>query len=140
MASRADSELTLIYDDQARLIFDPVDTADNPPSISFNISFAWAMLFQSCTIEHRECWILLDELDRFESELSNLLTTTNGETVLRNMSEMPVLMLSRDGNSAVVRYHAADKSGKGDVVFAISTYAQQLSEMENRLRSYPKWW
>lgn len=140
MPSTRSSDLVLIDDEQARLVFDPVDTCNSPPSISFNINFTWSMPFQDCAIEHRGCWIEHDELNRFENDLSALQVNPSGEIVLRDMSEVAVLTMTRDGNSVLIRYHAFDTTGMGEVVFTIASYAQELSQLENRLRSYPKWW
>jgi len=140
MNIKEDSILVLLNDDQARLTFDPVDAADNPPSTSFNLMFSWSMPFQSCMIEHRECWFVHDELCRFEAKLSELTAASTRKIVLQNMSGVDVLTLTRDGNNVQVRFHASDSSGLGNVVFTVETYALELSSILSRLRSYPKWW
>ena len=140
MNNEEDSTLVLLNDDQARLTLDPVDASDNPPSTSFNLLFSWSMPFQSCVIEHRECWFAHDELCRFEANLSELTTTSSGKTVLKNMSDIDVLTLTRDGDNVQVRFHASDTSGLGNVVFTVATYALELNSILFRFRSYPKWW
>jgi len=134
------SLLTLIHDDEAQLRFAPVDAADNPESVAFNISFTWNMPFQNHEFAIRECWFLAQALGNFESQLAELIESPHGAVFLNNMDDRPILNVSMDGNTAQLTFSIADTSGISDLKFTIRTYASQIEGVYNHLRDYPKWW
>ncbi|HYW81250.1 MAG TPA: hypothetical protein VE890_16825 [Thermoguttaceae bacterium] len=134
------SVLTLICDDQAQLRLDPVDVAENPESVAFDISFTWKMPFQTHQFEIRACWILAERLREFEQQLCELVQSANRTAALQNMNGRSILSVSMDGNSAQITLSVADTSHIGDLRFTMNTYALQIEDMYHCLQDYPKWW
>ncbi|TWT34039.1 hypothetical protein KOR34_38750 [Posidoniimonas corsicana] len=134
------STLTLIQDDQAELQLDPVDAADTPESVAFDISFVWNMPFQQHRFAIRKCWFLNQSLRAFETQLGTLLNSTYGFASLKNMSDHPVLEVSLDGDNVSYIFTATDTTKLGKLRFTMNTYTLEIEHMYRQLRNYPKWW
>ena len=135
----SNSLLILIDDASTTLSFDPVEIDKRLPSISFLIRLLRIANPQSCVIEHR-CWFDHDSLNRFESDLSQLLERHNGCVCLADLSEHPKLEFERNGDDVFLRFHALETNDQANVVFTISYSLDDVRDVLRRLQDYPKWW
>ena len=132
--------LVLTSSKELQIVLEPVRVEDRLPSVAFDVQFKLLMPFQESAIFIKECWFTHEELNQFEEQLADLRSMDEGKAILHNMSEFPVLEISRKGNAMVTTVRSADTMGTSSSIIQLNGYAQEVAEMLEHLRGYEKWW
>ena len=125
---------------ELKVALDPIESSENPQSVSFNIDAHLKMPFQESVLRIKACWISHDCLNDFQIQLSKLRHSENGKANLVNMSGAPVISIEREGNTSVVSVHSADTAGVTASTIRVNGYASELDDFHHNLDTYAKWW
>ena len=132
--------IALVESPHYRLTLDPVCAEDRVPSVAFDIAVELQMPFQRATLLVKECWFSHEQLNSFEAGLLNLLSAEHGTAKLINLSEKPILQLTREGNSLRTVFSMSDTLSMAETTFTFNGYAAELDQVHRNLSSYEKWW
>ena len=122
------------------ITLNPVEIEERVPAVSFDVVAEMNLLYQKARIEIQSCWIKYDELNRFESELSNLIQQESGSIVLSDSKQKPILTISRDGNGINFIVEAIDTMYLGKARIEVPGNVSELQEVLDRFKNYPKAW
>jgi hypothetical protein len=132
--------LVLTTSKELQIVLEPVQVEDRYPSVAFDVRARLVMPFQETTVVVKECWFTHEALNQFEDKLADLRSLEFGKVALLNMSEFPVLEISREGNATVTTIRSTDTMGMSSSTIQVKGYAQDIAVMLEHLRSYEKWW
>lgn len=132
--------LVLCTSQELKLSLDPVDVEERIPSVAFDLLVEIAMPFQQARITSKECWFTHDALNRFEDQLSDLRSNERGLAILLDMSDRPVLQISREGNEVKTIVRTTDTLRLVTTTVEVHGYASEISILHEQLCSYEKWW
>ena len=130
----------LIRNSELEVTLDISGVDDHLPSVAFNIGVSWKMPFQKASIEILECWFECSVINDFHSELKALVNLEIGTATLSDLSHNPVVIFTKSGNEVITQIFAQDMSDLGQISLKVNGYSTELSEIEERLGSFDKWW
>jgi hypothetical protein len=131
---------TLIQSSPLEVTFDPVFTEERLPSVAFDITANWVMPYQQAQIIIKECWVEHSELNRFESQLKQLINKQLDNVKLSNMSLEPIIQFSRNSDKVIFEFVSIDTGKMGTVSIKTNLYEQELTEIIQNIKNWGKWW
>jgi len=132
--------LALTTSRELQIELEPARIENRIPSVAFDIRVVLSMPFQETLIRIKECWFSHEALNQFEEELADLRSTEDGKATLANMSELPIIEISRTGNAIVTTVRSSDTVGMSATTLQMNGYAVEVAEMLEHIRNYEKWW
>lgn len=136
-------KIELSRSEEFRLDLDPVECEDDHPSVAFDIEASLNLFRDSMTISLRHCWFSHESLNRFEEELRGMaFEQTVGPATLRNMSDVSIITVDREGDRIRIRIQGIDYYEiYGRVVLVeFERHFAEIREMFQGLEAFPKWW
>lgn len=136
-------KIELSRSDEFRLDLDPVECEDDLPSVAFDIEASLNLFRDSMTISLRHRWFSHDALKRFEEELRAIaFERTLGPATLRNMSDVSIIIVDREGDRILIRIQGIDYyEVYGRVVLVeFERNFVEIREMLQGFEAFPKWW
>ena len=130
----------LIRNTELEITLDMTGVDENVPSVAFDISIKWNMLFQKANIEINECWFDCKEFDFFESSLIALIEEEKGTISLLDLSRSPVLSLTKENLKLTAEISFQDTLGTGSFNLKTTGNAVELSEIRDKLKEFDRWW
>ena len=131
-------DLSTSYEFQ--LLLDPLDSSEDFPSVLFRVHAKVSMPSWQAAIESTGSWFSYESLNAFEQSLRSLVRSTEGVASLTDMDDMPVIVITRNGNQTCVRVTVQDSINMASSCVEVSGYASELVSLAERLTDYPKWW
>lgn len=130
----------LVNNTEFKVTLDPIESSENPPSVSFQITARIKMPFQETALRINDCWITYDCLREFETQLANLRYTQEGKADLISMNNALVFSISRKANVSTFSVHSSDTVGLTASTIRVNGYATEINDFHHAIASYAKWW
>jgi len=122
------------------ITLDPVRVEDHVPSIAFDVTALLVMPFQQTRLFIKERWFSHASLNKFEAELVELISMSEGFARLRDLSDRDVLVIERRQNTISTRVYSTDTTGMTSSMIEVNGYSSEIEELWSALHSYEKWW
>ncbi len=132
--------LELCKSEEFILTLDPVEVEERASSVSFSVVGEMNLSYQRARIEIQSCWIKMEALNKFETQLEELRQKKSGSVVLANNKKKPVISITKTDDEINISVRATDTMGLGEASISVPGYASELEEMLGRIRDYPKSW
>lgn len=122
------------------ITLNPVEIEERVPAVSFDVVAEMNLSYQKARIEIQSCWIKYDDLNKFESQISDLIQQESGSVVLSDSKNKPILTIGREGNGINFIVEAIDTMHLGKARLEVPGHASELQEVLDRIKDYPKTW
>ena len=130
----------LIHSPNLEVNFEPVLVEERLPSVAFNISANWNILFLQAQITIKECWFEYSRLIEFEKNLKRLMKRQINCVKLLDINLQPILQFIRNGEELVFELDTGHSLDLGSVIIKTKFDDHELAESVERLNKWDKWW
>lgn len=130
----------LIRNNELEVQLDVTGVTDQFPSVAFDITVSWNMLFQSVNFTVKECWIEYSVWDKFHDSILQLQEQESGSVSLNDLSNNPLISFTKSGIELVTKIQSKDSLGVGSFTLKSTSCSIELSEIYNKMQQLDKWW
>lgn len=125
-----------------RLVLNPQETEDRLGSMRMEVNFSVPFLGSQISYSSNDLWFGYDQWDAWISGLKG--NQTGEEVVLTDLSESFMLkgrLLNDQNSTLILAVHLIkDKTTNGNIHCTFELNRDELAEMAQQFRKFPKWW
>jgi hypothetical protein len=130
----------LIHNTDLEVTFDMSGVSDHIPTVAFDIFVKWTMPSQELSLNVKECWFDCEKFDDFEGAVRQLISKDNGSIILHDLSNNPVISLTKSGEVLITEMYFQDTLDRGSFTLNTKSRSIELSEIRDKLGAFDKWW
>lgn len=132
--------MNLINSDELAITFDVSGVDEHLPSLAFDISVILRTSFQKAQVDTKEVWFSCSSYDQFTADLDLLLGGQQTMCMLKDLSENPVLICTKNGERYALEITAQNTVSATSINLKTVVDYAEIFTMFERLKAFEQWW